>query len=54
MKKYQCIVCHWIYDEALGAPNEGIAPNTKWADVPQDWVCPDCGASKQEFEMVEI
>jgi rubredoxin len=54
MKKYYCIVCGWEYDEELGIPEDGIAPGTKWHDVPEDWVCPDCGASKLEFEMVEI
>ncbi len=47
-------MCDWVYDEYLGAPTEGIEPGTKWEDVPEDWVCPDCGASKIEFEMVEI
>ncbi|MBW5289597.1 MAG: Rubredoxin [Candidatus Ruthia sp. Apha_13_S6] len=54
MKKYRCIVCDWVYDEYLGAPKEGIESGTKWEDVSEDWVCPDCGASKAEFEMVEI
>lgn len=54
MKKWQCIVCGWIYDEAKGDPEEGIEPGTRWEDVPQDWVCPDCGVGKQDFEMLEI
>ncbi len=54
MKKYQCIVCDFIYDEAIGLPEEGIAPGTKWEDIPEDWVCPDCGALKTDFEMIEI
>ncbi len=54
MKIYQCTVCDWIYDEAKGAPNEGLAPGTIWADVPDDWVCPDCGADKSQFDMIEI
>lgn len=54
MKKYQCIVCGWEYDEQLGSPEDGIKPGTKWDDVPDDWVCPDCGASKAEFEMLEV
>ncbi len=53
-KKYRCIVCDWVYDEYLGAPNEGIEPMTRWEDVPEDWVCPDCGATKDQFEMVEV
>jgi rubredoxin len=54
MKKYQCIVCGWIYDEAEGWPQDGIAAGTKWEDIPDDWTCPDCGVSKEDFEMVEI
>ena len=54
MKKYQCIVCGWIYDEALGWVDDGIAPGTKWEEIPDDWTCPDCGVSKADFEMVEI
>jgi len=53
-KKYMCIVCGWIYDEELGAPSEGLEAGTKWDDVPLNWTCPDCGASKDDFEMVEI
>ncbi len=53
-KKYMCIVCGWIYDEELGAPGEGLEAGTKWEDVPLNWTCPDCGASKEDFEMVEI
>jgi len=54
MKKLKCMVCGWIYDEALGSPEEGIKPGTKWDDVPQDWICPDCGVTKDQFEMEEI
>ena len=53
-KKLRCIVCDWVYDEYLGSPKEGIEPKTKWEDIPEDWVCPDCGATKDQFEMVEI
>lgn len=53
-KKYVCVVCGWIYSEVDGAPDEGIAPGTAWADVPDDWMCPDCGAMKSDFEMMEI
>lgn len=54
MRKWQCIVCGFIYDEAHGLESEGIAPGTSWDDVPEDWLCPDCGASKEDFEMEEI
>ena len=53
-KKYICLVCGWVYDEQCGAPEEGIAAGTLWVDIPDDWVCPDCGASKDDFEMVEL
>lgn len=54
MKTYMCVVCGWIYDETTGAPDEGIAPGTRWEDVPEDFICPDCGAGKDDFEMEEI
>jgi rubredoxin len=54
MKKWECIVCGWIYDEEKGWPEDGIAPGTKWEDVPEDWLCPDCGVGKEDFEMIEI
>lgn len=53
MKKWQCIVCGFIYDEAKGLPEGGIVPGTRWKDIPNTWVCPDCGAAKSDFEMVE-
>jgi rubredoxin len=54
MKSWQCIVCGFIYEEAKGLPEEGIAPGTAWADIPEDWECPDCGVAKSDFEMVQI
>ena len=54
MKKWECIVCGWIYDEEKGWPEDGIAAGTRWEDVPEDWLCPDCGVGKQDFEMVEV
>lgn len=54
MKKWQCVVCGLIYDEAEGWPEDGIEPGTAWDDVPEDWVCPDCGVGKEDFEMIEI
>lgn len=54
MKTWQCIVCGFIYDEAKGLPEDGIAPGTVWADVPENWECPDCGVSKSDFEMVQV
>jgi len=54
MKKWQCIVCGFIYDEAEGLEEEGIAPGTAWDDIPEDWVCPECGVGKADFEMIEM
>ena len=54
VKKWQCMVCEFLYDEALGLPDEGIPAGTPWEDVPEDWCCPDCGVGKEDFEMVEI
>ena len=48
------MVCGFIYDEELGLPEEGIAPNTRWDEIPEDWSCPDCGVSKEDFEMIEL
>lgn len=54
MKAWQCIVCGYVYDEAKGDPEHGIAPGTRWEDVPEGWECPDCGVSKMDFEMAEV
>lgn len=54
MKRYQCIICGFVYDEAQGLPEEGIPPGTTWEAVPEDWRCPQCQAGKRDFEMVEI
>ena len=53
-KTYMCLICGWVYDEATGLPEEGIAPGTLWADVPMNWTCPECGARKEDFEMMAI
>ncbi len=54
MKKWLCIICGWIYDEAKGWPSDGIAPGTRWQDIPDDWLCPECGVGKADFEMIEV
>ena len=46
---YQCTVCGWLYSEEDGYPDAGVAPGTKWEDVPDDFVCPMCGAEKDMF-----
>jgi rubredoxin len=48
------MVCGFIYDEELGLPEEGIAPGTRWDEIPEDWSCPDCGVSKEDFEIIEL
>ncbi|MDB5852501.1 MAG: rubredoxin [Herminiimonas sp.] len=53
-KTWMCLICGWIYDEAAGVPDEGIAAGTRWEDVPMNWTCPECGARKEDFEMVAL
>ncbi|SOE99348.1 Rubredoxin [Burkholderia sp. OK233] len=53
-KQWVCLICGWIYDEAAGLPEEGIAPGTRWADVPADWRCPLCDVGKEDFALVEF
>ena len=53
MSTWECIVCGLVYDEKEGWPDDGIAPGTKWEDVPADWLCPDCGVGKEDFELIE-
>jgi rubredoxin len=53
MAKWKCIVCGYIYDEDEGEPDNGIGPGTKFEDLPDDWVCPLCGAPKDMFEKIE-
>ena len=50
MQKWVCTVCGWVYDPAVGDPENGVQPGTPFEDVPDDWVCPECGAAKAEFE----
>lgn len=52
MAKWECEICGYLYDEALGDPDHGLAPGTRWQDVPDDWLCPDCGVGKDQFQMV--
>jgi rubredoxin len=51
MKKWMCLICGHVYDEAAGDPGNGVAPGTRWEDVPLSWGCPSCGAGKEDFEM---
>lgn len=54
MKTYVCMICGFVYDEAAGSPEHGIAPGTPWAAVPDDWTCPECGVGKGDFDMAEV
>lgn len=53
-KTWMCVVCGLIYDEKEGWPDDGITPGTRWQDVSENWCCPDCGANKDDFEMIEL
>jgi rubredoxin len=53
-KQWVCVICGWVYDEAAGLPEEGLAPGTRWADVPADWRCPLCDVGKDDFALVEF
>jgi len=52
-KKYKCGVCGHIYDEAEGDEEGGIAPGTRWEDIPEDWRCPECGVEKSEYSLLD-
>lgn len=52
-RKYKCEYCYLIYDEAVGWPEDGIAPGTRWEDVPATWECPDCAVSKADFVIID-
>jgi rubredoxin len=53
MKKYRCLLCGYFYDPAVGDPDNGVEAGTAFEDLPDDWVCPECGAGKDEFDPVE-
>jgi rubredoxin len=50
VEKYECTICGYVYDPAAGDPEPGIKPGTLFAELPDDWVCPLCGAAKDMFE----
>lgn len=52
MKKYECMNCGYIYDEAIGDEMGDVPPGTRWEDLPEDWCCPQCGMDKDGFEPV--
>lgn len=53
MKKYQCTICGYVYDPVEGDPDSGISPGTAFEDIPNDWVCPVCGVTKEDFEPLD-
>lgn len=53
MERWECLVCGYIYDPAVGDPEGGIPPGTPFEKLPDDWVCPECGAAKEMFERLE-
>lgn len=53
MKRYICDVCQWVYDPEIGDPENGVPAGTAWEDVPEDWVCPECGVGKEMFSELE-
>ena len=53
MAKWKCNICDYVYDEEKGDPGNGVNPGTKFGDIPADWVCPDCGAGKEDFTKIE-
>jgi rubredoxin len=50
MDKWQCIICGYIYDPAVGDPDNGVKPGTPFEQLPEEWLCPECGAEKDQFE----
>ena len=52
MDKYRCIVCGYVYDPAVGDPDNGVNPGTSFENLPDNWVCPECGVGKDSFEKV--
>ncbi len=53
MEKWECLVCGYIYEPEQGDPENGVEPGTAFEDLPGDWVCPECGAEKDQFEKIE-
>ncbi len=54
MDKYECEACSYIYDPEEGDPDEGVPPDTDFEDLPDDWVCPECGVGKEYFHLIEV
>ena len=52
LRKFGCQICGHVYDEAEGDPAAGVAPGTRWEDVPQSWCCPECSVAKADFSLM--
>jgi len=52
-RRWLCMVCDYVYDEALGDPEHGLVPGTRFEDIPDDWSCPDCGVTKDDFGLLD-
>jgi rubredoxin len=53
MNRYKCSVCDYIYDPEVGDPDSGVAAGTAFEDIPDDWMCPECGVGKEDFVLIE-
>jgi rubredoxin len=53
MEKYKCVICGFVYDPQEGDPDSGIGPGISFNDLPDDYICPVCGAGKEEFERID-
>lgn len=53
MKKWRCTICGYVYDPAVGDEENGVKPGTAFEDIPEDWLCPECGVDKSHFEVEE-
>ncbi len=53
MRKYKCRFCSHVYDEAVGDLDTGVAAGTRFEDIPEEWCCPECGATKADYELIE-
>jgi rubredoxin len=54
LRSWECLNCGFVYNEADGLPDDGIAPGTRWEDIPDDFACPTCGFEKAQFNMMQI
>jgi len=52
-RRYRCLNCAHVYDEAEGDPDSGLPPCTPWEDVPESWICPDCGSEKRDYTLID-